>query len=118
MSRAVWCDSWHELLRILLIRTAPYAGLVLVLRVSGKGTLAQLNAFDFIVPVALSSTLVATILLNPAPRHHSGKGAAPQAPEPVRGDAGGAVQRFGRPLDGRGARRCSGLIKQLVRRPC
>jgi len=34
-----------------------------VLRVSGKRTLAKLNAFDFVVTVALGSTL-ATILLN------------------------------------------------------
>jgi hypothetical protein len=34
-----------------------------VLRVSGKRTLAKLNVFDFVVTVALGSTL-ATILLN------------------------------------------------------
>ncbi len=36
---------------------------MVVLRVSGKRTLAKLNAFDFVVTVALGSTL-ATILLN------------------------------------------------------
>ena len=37
--------------------------LVLLLRISGKRTLAKLNAFDLVVTVALGSTL-ATVLLN------------------------------------------------------
>lgn len=59
----MWFDSWGDLLRVVLVGTAAYASLVLVLRVSGKRTLGQLNAFDFIVTVALGSTL-ATILLS------------------------------------------------------
>ena len=45
----MWFDSWSDIVRVSI-------------RVSGKRTLAQLNAFDFIVTVALGSTL-ATILL-------------------------------------------------------
>lgn len=59
----MWFDSWTEVLRVLLIGSVSYAALLLVLRVSGKRTLAQLNAFDFIVTVAFGSTL-ATILLS------------------------------------------------------
>lgn len=59
----MWFDSWTEILRVLVIGSVSYAALVLVLRVSGKRTLGQLNAFDFIVTVAFGSTL-ATILLN------------------------------------------------------
>lgn len=59
----MWFDSWSEIIRIVLVGAAAYATLVLVLRVSGKRTLAQLNAFDFVVTVALGSTL-ATILLS------------------------------------------------------
>lgn len=59
----MWFDSWLETLHVLLIGSASYVTLVLVLRVSGKRTLSQLNAFDFIVTVALGSTL-ATILLS------------------------------------------------------
>lgn len=40
-----------------------YAALIALLRISGKRTLSQLNAFDFVVTVALGSTL-ATILLS------------------------------------------------------
>lgn len=40
-----------------------YIGLILMLRIAGSRTLSQLNAFDFIVTVALGSTL-ATVILN------------------------------------------------------
>jgi uncharacterized membrane protein YcaP (DUF421 family) len=40
-----------------------YASLVFLVRVSGKRTLAKMNAFDLVVTVALGSTL-ATILLS------------------------------------------------------
>ena len=59
----MWFDNWHSLLRIALVGVAAYAMLMLVLRLTGKRTLSQLNAFDFIVTVSLGSTL-ATILLS------------------------------------------------------
>lgn len=59
----MWFDGWADIARVLLIGAAAYATLVLVLRVSGKRTLAKLNAFDLVVTVAVGSTL-ATILLS------------------------------------------------------
>ncbi|MEX5298878.1 DUF421 domain-containing protein [Kocuria sp. CPCC 205292] len=59
----VWFDSWAAVLRILLVGAASYTTLVLILRLSGKRTLGQLNVFDFVVTVALGSTL-ATIFLS------------------------------------------------------
>ncbi|WP_104526101.1 DUF421 domain-containing protein [Blastococcus atacamensis] len=59
----MWFDSWSDLGRILAVGVSAYACLVLVLRLSGKRTLAKLNAFDLVVTVALGSTL-ATILLS------------------------------------------------------
>lgn len=56
-------DSLSGLLRVLVIAPLAYVCLVVLLRLSGKRTLAQLNAFDFIVTVALGSTL-ATIALS------------------------------------------------------
>ena len=56
-------DSWLSLLRVVVVGTLTYVALVLLLRVSGKRTLAKLNAFDLVVTVALGSTL-ATVLLN------------------------------------------------------
>ncbi len=56
-------NDWSDLLRVLTVGSAAYVLLVLVLRSSGKRTLAKLNAFDLVVTVSLGSTL-ATILLN------------------------------------------------------
>jgi uncharacterized membrane protein YcaP (DUF421 family) len=49
--------------RTLLVGVSAYVALVLLLRISGKRTLSKMNAFDFVVTVALGSTL-ATVLLN------------------------------------------------------
>jgi uncharacterized membrane protein YcaP (DUF421 family) len=59
----MWFESWAALGRVLAAGVSAYLVVVLVLRLSGKRTLAKLNAFDFVVTVALGSTL-ATILLN------------------------------------------------------
>lgn len=59
----MWFDDWSDIVRVLVVGTAAYVGLVAVLRVSGKRTLAKLNAFDLVVTVAFGSTL-ATILLS------------------------------------------------------
>jgi len=56
-------ESWYGLLRVIVVGPLAYLALVLLLRVSGKRTLAKLNAFDLIVTVALGSTL-ATVLLS------------------------------------------------------
>lgn len=56
-------DSWTGLLRVVVVGTLAYGALVFALRVSGKRTLSKLNAFDFLVTVALGSTL-ATVLLS------------------------------------------------------
>lgn len=54
-------ESWYGLLRILVVAPLAYISLVVLLRVSGKRTLAKLNAFDLIVTVALGSTLASVI---------------------------------------------------------
>lgn len=58
----LWFSDWRAIQRTLFVGIAAYVALVVLLRVSGKRTLSKLNAFDFIVTVALGSTL-ATILL-------------------------------------------------------
>jgi uncharacterized membrane protein YcaP (DUF421 family) len=55
--------GWQPLLRTLVVGALAYLVLVSLLRLSGKRTLAKMNAFDFVVTVALGSTL-ATILLS------------------------------------------------------
>ncbi|MFT4955653.1 MAG: uncharacterized membrane protein YcaP (DUF421 family) [Brevundimonas sp.] len=54
-------NGWEGVLRILLIAPAAYVALVLILRMSGKRTLAKLNAFDFVVTIAIGSTLASVI---------------------------------------------------------
>lgn len=55
--------GWESLLRTVVIGSLAYVVLVVFLRISGRRTLAKMNAFDFVVTVALGSTL-ATILLS------------------------------------------------------
>lgn len=59
----MWFDSWNDLLRIVFVGALAYGIFVLLVRLSGKRTLAKLNAFDFVITIALGST-VATILLD------------------------------------------------------
>ncbi len=59
----LWFDSWDSILRTFIITILAYVAMVIVLRVSGKRTLSKMNAFDFIVTIALGSSL-ATVALN------------------------------------------------------
>lgn len=55
-------DGWDGIARTLLVGALAYATIVAVLRVSGKRTLAKLNAFDLVVTVALGSILASALL--------------------------------------------------------
>lgn len=55
-------SDWASLGRIVVTGVAAYVSLLLLLRISGKRTLAKLNAFDFVVTVALGSTLASMLL--------------------------------------------------------
>lgn len=55
-------DNGFGLLRVIVVGIAAYVALIAMLRISGKRTLAKMNAFDLVVTVALGSTL-ATVLL-------------------------------------------------------
>ena len=58
----MWFDSWYDLGRLLVVGPVAYVSVVALLRVSGKRTLAKLNAFDLVVTVALGSTLASVLL--------------------------------------------------------
>jgi uncharacterized membrane protein YcaP (DUF421 family) len=62
MTDPIFFDDWRGILRVLVVGTAAYAALILMLRASGKRTLSKMNAFDFVVTVALGSTLAAVLL--------------------------------------------------------
>ncbi|SHI88560.1 DUF421 domain-containing protein [Wenxinia saemankumensis] len=55
-------QNWSGILRTLLVGALAYIGLVAMLRISGKRTLAQLNAFDLVVTVAIGSVLASILL--------------------------------------------------------
>ncbi len=50
-------NGWESLGRMLVVGALAYVGLIVLLRLSGKRTLAKMNAFDLVVTVALGSTL-------------------------------------------------------------
>ena len=56
-------NGWDSIVRIVVVGVLAYAGLVLMLRMSGNRTLSKMNAFDLVVTVAFGSTL-STILVN------------------------------------------------------
>lgn len=55
-------QDWEGIARTLFVGVLAYVCLVCFLRISGKRTLAKLNAFDLVVTVALGSTLSAILL--------------------------------------------------------
>jgi uncharacterized membrane protein YcaP (DUF421 family) len=55
-------QNWEGIVRTVIVGLLAYIALVLFLRISGKRTLAKLNAFDLVVTVALGSTLSAILL--------------------------------------------------------
>jgi uncharacterized membrane protein YcaP (DUF421 family) len=55
-------ESWFSILRILVVGTSAYVALVAFIRLFGKRTLSKMNAFDFVVTVALGSTLATVIM--------------------------------------------------------
>lgn len=54
--------GWQPIVRIVVVGIAAYAALIVMLRLSGKRTLSKLNAFDFVVTIALGSTLATVIM--------------------------------------------------------
>lgn len=53
----------NNMINTILIGIVAYVYVILILRITGKRTLSKFNAFDFIVTIALGSTL-ATILVS------------------------------------------------------
>jgi uncharacterized membrane protein YcaP (DUF421 family) len=64
---SMWWNGWSGTGRVVLDAVFVYAAVILVLRVTGKRTLAKLNAFDFVVTVALGSVLAAVITAEDVP---------------------------------------------------
>lgn len=60
-------DNWAQILKILITGSLAYVAIITILRLSGKRTLSQMNAFDFIITVALGSTLATSMLSKDTP---------------------------------------------------
>ena len=61
MNSNVIFESWLSLGRTALSGVVAYAALIVFLRVSGKRTLAKLNAFDLVITVTIGSTLASVL---------------------------------------------------------
>ena len=59
----IFFDNWESIIRILITTIIAYIALIAILRISGKRTLSKMNAFDFVVTIALGSSF-ATIILS------------------------------------------------------
>jgi uncharacterized membrane protein YcaP (DUF421 family) len=56
MEMGFFFRGWEPLLRIAVVGTLGYIGLLVLLRASGKRTLSQMSAFDFLITLALGAT--------------------------------------------------------------
>lgn len=55
-------SGWSDLVHIVLVGSCAYLALIVLLRGYGKRTLSKINAFDFVVTIALGSILASVIL--------------------------------------------------------
>ena len=54
-------NGLQPLIRIIVVGTTAYLAIVLILRISGKRTLASMSAFDFIIAVAVGAVFGRTL---------------------------------------------------------
>lgn len=65
--QGMFFHGWEGIVRTVVVGVLAYVCVVAFLLVSGKRTLAKLNAFDLVVTVALGSTLSAVLLQSSIP---------------------------------------------------
>lgn len=58
----MFLSDWNSIKQIFIMAVSFYFTLVFFLRISGKRTLADLNAFDMVVSISIGSILSTTIL--------------------------------------------------------
>lgn len=63
----LWFESWDSIIKIICITPLAYISIVILLKVSGKRTLSKMNAFDFVVTIALGSVLASVALYKNIP---------------------------------------------------
>ncbi|WP_130806329.1 DUF421 domain-containing protein [Senegalia massiliensis] len=55
-------QNWNQIFKIIILAVLFYISLVFILRISGKRTLADLNAFDLVVTITMGSIFSTTLL--------------------------------------------------------
>lgn len=55
-------NSWSSLYQTFVVGVLGYLGIIVLLQISGKRTLAKWNAFDFVVTIAFGSILAGMLL--------------------------------------------------------
>lgn len=65
MTEPLFFGGWRPLFRILVVGVSMYVTLVLFLRLSGSRTLSTMNAFDFIITVAIGSVFGRALTAKP-----------------------------------------------------
>lgn len=58
----IFFQSWDHVIRVAITIVVVYPGLILLMRLYGKRSLAKLNMFDFIITVALGSTFASVVV--------------------------------------------------------
>jgi uncharacterized membrane protein YcaP (DUF421 family) len=59
---SMFFDGWKGLVRVVVLGFLGYTALIVMLRVSRKRTLAQMNVFDFVYIVVMGELLAMTIM--------------------------------------------------------
>lgn len=63
----MWIDSWANLGQVFLIGTIALTAVLLLVRVVGNRTIATMNASDFILTVAMGSTVASMMTSSSVP---------------------------------------------------
>jgi uncharacterized membrane protein YcaP (DUF421 family) len=63
--------SWASLGRVAIVGTISYLFLIFMLRLSGNRTLSQMNAFDYIITIAMGSTFSTGMMQQSVPLANS-----------------------------------------------
>lgn len=59
---SMWFDGWDDIVRTVILGSLGYFALIFILRLSGKRTLSKMNAFDFVITIALGSTFASLLV--------------------------------------------------------
>ncbi|MDO5717956.1 MAG: DUF421 domain-containing protein [Tissierellia bacterium] len=60
-------NNWDSIFKIVISAIFAYISFLILIRISGKRSLAKLNAFDLIVSIALGSIFASTIISDSLP---------------------------------------------------